>query len=164
MNEKTKLEEKRGVYLLQTTKVGIDRPGWEDQTSLDRIKSRLRRIMIGLPEFNESTIIYTDSQARIEAKVDAALKNLHLKRVLGDNGKMYSHSKIVCVDRKLMYVGSDNAYPCYNEEHGIWVEEPGKVGSWVKDFFDTYWLNSTDPGPENDWFAKKDYHFPRVRT
>jgi len=51
-----------------------------------------------------------------------------------------------------------------NEKHGIWVEEPGKVGSWVKDFFDTYWHNSTDPGPENDWFEKKDYVFPRVKT
>ena len=22
-----------------------------------------------------------------------------------------------------MYIGSDNAYPCYNEEHGAWVED-----------------------------------------
>ena len=91
MDEKKKEAEKRGVYLLQTTKVGGQRGGWEDQTSVDRIKLRLRRIMLGLPEFNESSTFYTDSPTNIKARVDAALKNLHLKRVLADDGTMYSH-------------------------------------------------------------------------
>jgi hypothetical protein len=125
---------------------GGDRADWEDQIAIDRIKSRLRRIMLGLPEFKTS-----------QASVDAALKNFHVKRVLDDKGTIYSHSKIVCVDRKLMYVGSDNAYPCYNEEHGVWVVEEGKVGSWVKGFFNPYWDNCTDPGEENEWFAKHPY-------
>jgi hypothetical protein len=76
-------------------------------------------------------------------KVDEAVdKYLHIRRCLNDDGKMYSHSKIVCIDQKLMYVGSDNLYPCYNEEHGIWVEDgvsTSSVKDWVNGFYTTYW-------------------------
>lgn len=93
-----------------------------------------------------------------EDKIDAALADhLHIRRVGEDNGKMYSHSKVVCVDKKLMYVGSDNAYPCYNEEHGVWVEDeprgPYYVGDWVNKFFDPYfWTKCTEPKGEEEWF------------
>lgn len=105
-----------------------------------------------------------------EDKIDIALsKYLHIQRVGKDNGQMYSHSKVVCVDKKLMYVGSDNAYPCYNEEHGVWVEDelrgPYYVGDWVNKFFDPYWgTKCTDPTDEKEWFEPgrdKDDRFKR---
>lgn len=75
------------------------RPDWEDQTSIARVKMCIARIMKGLP--TEAGGIPPD---RVEGAID---KYLHIRRCLEDNGQMYSHSKIVCVDKKLMYVGSD---------------------------------------------------------
>ena len=39
------------------------------------------------------------------------------------NAKQFNHSKVVCVDDELLYIGSDNAYPSYNEEHGVWIKD-----------------------------------------
>jgi hypothetical protein len=63
----------KGVYIVQTTKWGTDRDDWEDQTSIERIKNRLRRIMKGLPTL----------AGGIEAdEIEPALqKYLHFKRV-----------------------------------------------------------------------------------
>jgi phosphatidylserine/phosphatidylglycerophosphate/cardiolipin synthase-like enzyme len=90
----------------------------------------------------------------IEAdKIEPALqKYLHFRRVYNDDGTMFSHSKIVCVDKKLMYVGSDNAYPCYNEEHDVRVEDEKRVGTWVTSFFDPYWGKCTPPTNEVEHF------------
>jgi len=107
------------------------RPDWEDQTSIARVKMRIARIMKGLPA--EMGGIPGE---QVEGAVN---KYLHIRRCLEDNGQMYSHSKIVCVDKKLMYVGSDNLYPCYNEEHGIWVEDDATVKAWFNGFYKKYW-------------------------
>ena len=131
MSKSDSNEEWKGVFIVQTTKIAKDRSGWEDQTSIERVKHRIRRIMNGLPS-TAGGLPWDDIDGAIE-------KHLHFKRVMKDDGAMFSHSKIVCVDRKLMYVGSDNAYPCYNEEHGIWVENEATVGAWLKGFFDPYW-------------------------
>lgn len=92
-----------------------------------------------------------------ESKIDEAMeKYLHFRRVMKDDGNYYSHSKIICVDKKLMYVGRDNAYPCYNEEHGIWVEEPKTVGAWIDGFFKPYWTKcSADVSNEVEFFKKR---------
>lgn len=137
----------KGVYIVQTTKRDGDRVDWNDQTAIDRIRLRIRCIMAGLPEV----------AGGIPAnKIDEALsKYLHFRRVMNDDGKFYSHSKIVCVDKKLMYVGSDNAYPCYNEEHGIWVEDGPTVGSWVEGFFKPYWKRCSEVSGEGEWFKER---------
>lgn len=87
-------------------------------------------------------------------QIEPALKQfLQFHRVENDDGTMFSHSKIVCVDRKLMYIGSDNAYPCYNEEHGVWVEDEQRVGKWIKNFFEPYWKDhSHEPKDETEHF------------
>jgi hypothetical protein len=56
-----------------------------------------------------------------------------------DNGSCYCHSKTICVDSKLLYVGSDNTYPCHNEEHGVWVEYPRTVDAWFKTYWTPFW-------------------------
>ena len=83
-------------------------------------------------------------------KIDGLVDNLvHFKRTgTSDDTKdhdLYSHSKIVCVDGKLMYVGSDNAYPSYNEEHGVWFEDPNQINSWLEGFFVDYWKACKTP-------------------
>lgn len=49
------------------------------------------------------------------------------------------HCKLVCADEKVMYVGSDNAYPSYNEEHGIWHEDETAIKEWKDKFWTTLW-------------------------
>jgi hypothetical protein len=87
--------------------------------------------------------------ARIDRVVDSML---HFKRIgtkRGDDrteANLYSHSKIVCVDRKLMYVGCDNAYPCYNEEHRVWTEDQGTINSWLDGVLEECWGVCKTPG------------------
>lgn len=52
------------------------------------------------------------------------------------------HAKLVCVDRSLLYVGSDNQYPHYNEEFGCWIEEPAYVKSFFNEFYNGVWERS----------------------
>jgi phosphatidylserine/phosphatidylglycerophosphate/cardiolipin synthase-like enzyme len=66
----------------------------------------------------------------------------HLKRVLSDNSHNL-HAKTACVDRRMLYIGSDNAYLEYNEQHGCWVEAKPQVDAWMSDFFEGLWARST---------------------
>lgn len=80
-----------------------------------------------------------------EKRVDEVIQNrLHVKRIIKNDGEHYCHNKIVMVDDKLMYVGSDNAYPCYNEEHGVWIDHEDTIKNWKKDYWDGLWDWCTD--------------------
>ena len=118
------------------------RGGWEDRTSITRLRHRLRVIMNGLP-YSAEGIDYD--------KIDDVLANqLHVHRVEQDNGQMWAHSKIVCVDERLMYVGSDNAYPNYNEEHGIWHQDKGTIDAWLQGYWGPLWEDhSVEPTNED---------------
>ena len=103
-----------------STQFNTNKPFWEDQISNPRFKRRLKRIILGLPKLLIGGID--------ESLIDKALTDF-----------LHSHSKIVYVDKKLMYVGSDNSYSCSNEERGVWIEDevngPYHVGEWVNMFF-----------------------------
>jgi phosphatidylserine/phosphatidylglycerophosphate/cardiolipin synthase-like enzyme len=58
---------------------------------------------------------------------------------MNNDGRVMQHSKVVAVDMKIMYVGSDNAYPQYNDQHGIWIEEQNNVGAWKTEYFEKTW-------------------------
>ncbi|PMD12686.1 hypothetical protein NA56DRAFT_712856 [Hyaloscypha hepaticicola] len=79
-------------------------------------------------------------------------EKFQVRRALGDTTYYYNHSKIVCVDDKMLYVGSDNAYPSYNEEHGAWIEDAAEVSSWKTKFWDQMWDRAV---PTNDEPEKK---------
>lgn len=131
-----------GIFIVLTTKVSGQRGGWEDRTSIARFKRRLRKIMGGLPQ-GAGDVTW--------AEIDKALATkLHIRRIEKDDGTMWCHSKIVCVDEKIMYVGSDNIYPSYNEEHGIWMEDPKTIKSWIDGYWNTLWEeHSTEPKNED---------------
>ena len=78
-------------------------------------------------------------------------EQFQVKRAVGNETWYYCHSKIVCVDDRLLYVGSDNAYPSYNEEHGAWIEDAAEVASWKKKFWTEMWNRGVFPTdePEN---------------
>ena len=49
-----------------------------------------------------------------------------------------------------MYVGSDNICPSYNEEHGIWMEDPKTIKSWINGYWNTLWEeHSMEPKNED---------------
>ncbi|KAF2670233.1 hypothetical protein BT63DRAFT_478411 [Microthyrium microscopicum] len=54
----------------------------------------------------------------------------------------YNHSKVVVVDDQLMYIGSDNTYPAYCEEHGIWIEDTQAIKQWKEKIFNQLWKRS----------------------
>ncbi|KAF3043874.1 hypothetical protein E8E11_005101 [Didymella keratinophila] len=64
-----------------------------------------------------------------------------IRRISGD-GSMFNHCKTYCVDKKMLYVGSNNPYPNYNEEHGVWVDDEAAFEAWYDRFFSPRWETS----------------------
>ena len=133
-------KESKGIYIVLTTnqlkKVEEGgHPGWQDVTPIWKFKQRLRQIMSALPT----------QYGGVPANVIDKLLNemIHFRRTgttsdLAHHG-LWSHSKVVCVDGRALYVGSDNAYPAYNEEHGVWVDDDKTINGWLDVFFSDYW-------------------------
>ena len=53
------------------------------------------------------------------------------------------HDKIACVDRKVLYFGSDNAYPQYNQQFGVWIEDEKSIETWIGGYYDGLWQRAT---------------------
>jgi hypothetical protein len=43
------------------------------------------------------------------------------------------------IDDQIMYVGSDNCYPNYHEEFGVWIEDKEKIKAWKVGNWDPRW-------------------------
>ncbi|KAE9378673.1 hypothetical protein N431DRAFT_460007 [Stipitochalara longipes BDJ] len=128
-----------GVYIVLTTSKAGTRKDWEDQSKVTEIKRRLAILMKGMAAQTWNFPFISADEVD-----DVIKKHLKIKRALNDDGTTYCHNKIVCVDDKLMYVGSDNAYPCYNEEHGVWIEDSKTIQSWKKTYWDGLWSRCKD--------------------
>jgi len=136
-------KESKGLFIILTTdnQDGSHSDGWQDKTSFYELKRRLRIIMQNLPY----------QYGGIDAsKIDTVLDTLlHFKRTsTSKNAKghdLYNHSKVVVVDRKIMYVGSDNAYPGYNEEHGVWIDDQQTIDNWLDGFLVDFWKICQEP-------------------
>lgn len=157
-----------GVYLMLSThtqkqrKAGYIRDRWNDPAPAQQIKDRVKVIMKALVEINNNPLhslaalalnsftaglftsfgtINAGGPVDVDQLVD---KKLHIKRVFKADGTWVSHIKSVCADDKLMYVGSDNAYPHYNEEHGVWIDDQDTIKEWKEGYWQKYWDTSTD--------------------
>jgi hypothetical protein len=134
-------KDSKGIFIVLTTNdTEGQHGGWDDHSTVWEIKKRLRAIMNVLPT-KYGGVPFPQIDELVDSRV-------HFKRTGVTTDKkdtLYSHSKIVCVDRRLMYVGSDNAYPCYNEEHGVWMGDSAKIGGWLDDFFVPYWKECKTP-------------------
>jgi len=61
-------------------------------------------------------------------------------RIMGDTGTVtYNHAKVVCIDDELLYIGSENAYPSYNEEHGVWIDNTTAIDAWRTGYWEPLW-------------------------
>jgi phosphatidylserine/phosphatidylglycerophosphate/cardiolipin synthase-like enzyme len=76
-----------------------------------------------------------DSSLTKDAADDLVRKWMVVRRIGSGFGPDSIHTKTVCVDEQLLYIGSDNLYPSYNEEHGIWVDDKATVSDWVKNYW-----------------------------
>lgn len=47
-------------------------------------------------------------------------------------------------DKKLLYVGSDNVYPNYNEEYGVWIDDKPAIDAWFEKYWTPRWIKATD--------------------
>lgn len=52
---------------------------------------------------------------------------------------MYNHTKAYCVDKKLLCIGSDNPYPNYNEDHGVWIDDKAASDAWYEGNWKPRW-------------------------
>ncbi|KAH7396924.1 hypothetical protein DE146DRAFT_736951 [Phaeosphaeria sp. MPI-PUGE-AT-0046c] len=112
---------------------------WEDRTKVSEFKKRLAVCMKGMAQLRTvlpNWFLLMTAEDRVDEVIN---KRLHVQRVLNNDGDHYCHNKIVMVDDKLLYIGSDNAYPSYNEEHGVWIDHQDTIKSWKKDYWDGLW-------------------------
>jgi phosphatidylserine/phosphatidylglycerophosphate/cardiolipin synthase-like enzyme len=107
-----------GIYILLTApEVGGKYAGWGDEAKLSDLKTRIKT-----PANNSWLNTADDMEEWFNERC-------HIKRISLD-GSMYNHTKAYCVDKKLLYIGSDNPYPNYNEEHGVWIDDKGAIDAW----------------------------------
>jgi len=115
-------------------------PNYGDHISKGELRSRLTGVM----KYMATQLKVLPVTTRAEDVEDIVRDRLRLKRVRNGDVHQLMHAKTLCVDRSLLYIGSDNPYPAYNEEFGCWVEEPGYVESWFKGFYDGAWKGGTE--------------------
>jgi hypothetical protein len=61
------------------------------------------------------------------------------------NFGVHSNAKVVSIDDELLYIGSDNAYPSFNKEHGVWVDDTTAIEAWNRKYWTSLWDMSKDP-------------------
>ncbi|KAK0616218.1 hypothetical protein B0T14DRAFT_604565 [Immersiella caudata] len=113
--------------------IGDKGPGsWDDERSVGDVRSKIVPLLRGLDTK------LTDAEAA--ALVGSYLEIRRIGKPWGAGGPNSIHTKTICVDEELLYVGSDNLYPSYNEEHGIWVDDKPAVQGWIKDYWNVLWV------------------------
>jgi hypothetical protein len=92
--------------------------GWQDKTRVVDVGTRIKNLLRGV------------NPALGEEGARGVVENKFHEKKNGINGARLKHSKTYCVDSKLLYIGSDNLYPSYNEEHRVWLEDPAALATW----------------------------------
>lgn len=93
-----------------------DYSGWGDKLAVNEFKERVRAIRGFKPG----------------KKWDEWFKDhCEIKRISND-ATMFNHTKVYCIDKKLLYLGSDNPYANYNEEFGVWIEDKTAIDAWFE--------------------------------
>ncbi|KAK3312683.1 hypothetical protein B0H66DRAFT_378894 [Apodospora peruviana] len=110
-----------------------------DPTSLQELKKRLKAVFKSMASRSANYLPEKTAEADVD---DIVEKRFLVKRPLKGLVSQKLHAKTMCVDREAVYVGSDNAYPHYNEEFGCWVEDRAIVDSFLTGFFDGLWKDS----------------------
>ncbi|KAF7167881.1 hypothetical protein CNMCM5623_001028 [Aspergillus felis] len=121
------------IYIVLSSR-GSD---YGDITSVTDLVARLTAIMTSMSTYH--LLPATTKPEDVPGIIQTRLK---VKRVL-DGHNFYCHGKVVCIDESVLYVGSDNAYPNYNEQHGCWVQEAENVQAFMHEYYDGLWTRSS---------------------
>jgi len=111
---------------------------WGDQRTVRDLFNKVIPLVQGL-----------DSNITKEAADELVRKWMLVRRIGSSLGPNSIHTKTLCVDKQLLYVGSDNLYPSYNEEHGIWVDDKAAVSDWVENFWNAMFSELKVPEEED---------------
>lgn len=109
--------------------------GYQDPVSADAFAAKLTGVMRGLQ------ILKRINPAGDPAQI--VRQHLAYKRIddsTPGNAKHANHSKVSIVDDSLCYIGSDNAYPSYNVEFGLWIGDENSVKQFVNEYWTPLWL------------------------
>lgn len=125
--------------VLLATSAYSNTSGYRDPIQSGDFISRLVSVAKGMADVKQLP--------RDAAAMQAAVAKLvHYQRVLPESKDNTSaavqHSKFVCVDQQLAYIGSDNAYPSYNLEVGMWVDDAAALKALVSDYWTPLWALS----------------------
>ena len=148
-----KITDQHGIWIVITSSHPHKHEDWEDKSSVGELRARVKALMFAqwakaqmLPEIF-SNLLSADKWPidKISELVD---KRFHVGRIMNDAPPHLCHAKNICVDRdldghRLMYIGSDNTYPTYNEEHGVWVQNKTAIDHWRDDFWEGLWQRSS---------------------
>jgi len=110
-------------------------PDWEDKSTIGELVLRVKLLFK-----MANRDLPTDKKT--EDEIDTFLnKHFQVARINNDKSHL-CHAKNICVDGNMMYIGSDNTYPSYNEEHGFWIQDKTAIDTWMKDFWTELWTRS----------------------
>jgi hypothetical protein len=111
-----------------------DAGGWNDPRSVQDLYLKVIPLVRGL-----------DTSLTEQNATDLTKKWFKVRRIGTSFGPNSIHTKTICVDKQLLYIGSDNLYPSYNEEHGIWVDDKAALSDWVNNYWNRLWPNTSEP-------------------
>ena len=104
-------------------------------------KASLKALMVqmkssgGIPE-NQDVESLLQSFVMVNIDQDALYNE-------GEPGKFYNHSKLVVVDDSVCYIGSDNAYPSYLTEFGLWIDDRDSIQRFINEYWTPLWEHLT---------------------
>ena len=105
--------------------------GYEDFMNVPEFNGQLADLMNGMQILGELSF---------SGSASAIVENfMTYKRIsLPNNSPNHAnHSKVVVIDSEIMYVGSDNVYPSYNAEFGIWIDDVLSIQSYLNDYWNS---------------------------
>jgi hypothetical protein len=107
--------------------------GYEDPVSLADFTAKLAGVMNAMQALG-----YIHPSGSVQTVIESLLQ---YKRIDNSttNPAHGNHSKLVMVDDTVCYVGSDNAYPSYSQEFGIWLDDPSSIDALLSQFWTGLW-------------------------
>lgn len=122
-----------GIEIVTSCLLGTNSQGYEDPVSVGDFTDKLSGIMNGMQILGY--ISPTDSISDIITNF-FSYRRIDNSTTAPQHG---NHAKLVVVDDAICYIGSDNAYPSYNEEFGVWIDDEASISSFIQGYWNDLW-------------------------
>lgn len=143
----TPVSQDHGVFILLTSTFAHNE--YEDPVAANEFKQRIR-YLVPKTTFDTASAFDEWFNARCHIRRTSATINDTSTPM-----PLWNHSKAVCCDQNLLFIGSDNPYASYNEEHGVWIDDKTAIGKWFNGLWTNKWNQSPviDPATETTALA-----------